>query len=141
MSVTITFLEQKTRGVPDTHASLHVPDGPLTPIPQETTSGKLRACRSTFRARESRETLGRPFPCVEAGDLYLIWIEERTEWIGFEYWETSEYEVYWSEHSVHLRGPYQLNARCAELIREAFGSPDIPSEAVLRTALAELETT
>jgi len=157
MTVTITFIEQTTRGVPDNYKDLSIPeDGKLEDIKEVRDSVTLmkynketKKCdtevteqliprRCTFRSLESRNSYGRPFPCVELGNLYMIWVEERGEWIGFEYYEKSDYEVYWSDHTVYLKGPFKLNDVCARLIQQACNRPDVSLEDILKTSPEEL---
>lgn len=84
----------------------------------------------------------RTFPAVNKGDLYMLWIEERGEWVGIKYefrGTNFEGEVYGFEEDIYTSGPFNLNDECTEMILRAYSNPSVPFDNVLLTSPTELE--
>ena len=97
--------------------------------------------KTVLRSQLSRDEYdGREFPCVQKGDLYLVWVEERREWVGIHIVrEEHIFDYPFSEHPVHALGPYSLNLQCGQAIQEAYSLQDINFAEILTTSPSELE--
>jgi len=83
--------------------------------------------------------LMRSFPAVEIYPFYMLWAEERGEWVGIKFhYLGCDTEVDGNTECIETAGPFKLNRKCAELIKQAYRSK-IPVEKILHTHPSELE--
>jgi len=81
----------------------------------------------------------RSFPAVDMDPFYMLWIEERREWIGITYHHGGSLtELDGTNEWIKASGPFKLSKKCAGLIRQAYGSI-IPDDEILLSPPSKLE--
>jgi hypothetical protein len=101
----IYFFESRESGVPDSYATLHIPDAGAFPAIPFQWDGKF-ASPSVVESQRERQQPGRSlkpkrvFPAMMVGIrgeqeqdiladrgpgcVYIVWVEERNEWVAFQ---------------------------------------------------------
>jgi hypothetical protein len=136
--ISIEIIEEHSFGHPNKDKSIDVPETgdigqlvddaeiPKTDAPKVTTFYQHIGC--------SVDATGyRSFPAVEMNPWYMLWISERGEWVGIKF----DYQGFTQEPDgnnewIETAGPFKLNQKCAELIRQAYKT-NVPLEKVLCT--------
>jgi len=143
----ITIIAAKIFGTPDEDLSIEIPfEGELTMDIDRIPEGEAK--KTEFKEHRGRqwgpspEDPHRSFPAVKIGDLYMIWIKGRHEWVGIKYIDkgtTFEGAWYGIDENIDTSGPYKLNRECARLILSAYNNTEVLEDYVLHTSPAELE--
>ncbi len=95
-------------------------------------------------------TCTRPLPAVRVFAeyspylFYMLWIEEREEWVGIEFkYAGSHFEDHMrgvEKDPPSASGPYKLNLDYAKLIKDAYKNQNIPLKEVLHTEPSKLKS-
>ncbi|MFH0949045.1 MAG: hypothetical protein V1802_00995 [Candidatus Aenigmatarchaeota archaeon] len=145
--IKITIIAEKSFGYRDEDLSINIPEeGDLDNIvsdenipkdrePKITTFTEYLGCTS----QKSNRHLVHSFPAVEVYPFYMLWIEKRNEWVGIKYhYLGCDSELDGITECIRTAGPYKLNQKHAELIRQAYKN-QIPIEEVLHASPFRLE--
>lgn len=148
----IRIIAETVFGEPDKDQSIEIPEEgelecKLDSTPDETpvvTKFTEHLCRRQHYPAVS-------FPAISLGNLYMIWVDERKEWVGIKYEFISRdpegsapgsgaiYQGY--DENVLSSGPYALDKEHTRKILEAYGISEgtLTLEQVLHTKPSELE--
>ena len=139
-AVEMIFIEEHAHGRPHGKALAIPVAAPLPPVPcrwDGHRAGVGTVCSGAWRSGPSL----RNFPAVFSGEITLVWVRERTEWVAFEEsWETpDEYAPTWyGDSRVSLDGPWSLDDSFGHALLHAFRAPiSLPAETARRTSPGE----
>jgi len=139
--VKITIISEQLRGYSNIDLSIEIPEtGEIVREKPFHPMGEPKITEFKEHHNWASKPL-RSFPAVRVGDFYMLWIEERKEWIGIEYREyPHHYEgaSYGIEENIEADGPFKLSEDWARLISEAFENSSLSLEEVLHTAPPQL---
>ena len=137
----ITIISEQLQGYSDIDLSIEIPEiGEIEEEKSFTLSGEPRITVFTEHYNWATKPL-RSFPAVQVGRFYMLWIEERKEWIGIEYEHRGHhYEgaLHGIEEDIEAHGPFKLNQDWAGLIARAYGNSSLSLEDVLHTEPSQL---
>jgi hypothetical protein len=134
----INIVEEHLKGQTDVDRSIYIPfEGiihrRITRIPE----GELWPQRFSGELDTWQD-----MPYLRKGNVFLLWVEERCEWVGIEYEKRGHHfegDLWGVEEDIYTDGPFQLNDDCARLILGVYGEPEIPFDRVLMTSPVELK--
>lgn len=162
----IYFFESRESGVPDSYTTLHIPDtGTLLPIPFQW-DGKYASMPTFIESQRNRQQPGqylkpeRVFPAVITGYghevkrdmlvnsksecVYIIWVEERNEWVVFSasYTHGRSDNYGYSDAYVDLLGPWAIDESHSRALISgylAYGLTDLAKVLITAPSVFERE--
>ncbi len=127
--IRIPIICKKLRGQSDADMSIIIPlKGNFKDYISNIPEGEPRITEFGGYDESAPEPL-RKFPAVQIGDFYMLWVEERKEWVGLKYYYLGSHfegDLQGVEEDAETSGPYRLEENCAKLIKKAYGNPNIP---------------
>lgn len=134
--IRIPIIAERLRDEPDDDCSVFVPTaGEIGPLAPPITGNPIRVEFDWDR------NYGRRFPAVQVGNFYMLWIDERRQWVGIFCSELSSHFEgdYWGrEVTLSVSGPYKLSEEHGRMILEAYSISSVSSCDVLITPPTEL---
>jgi hypothetical protein len=142
----IRLIAETSFGHKDDDLSVEVPDkGELTEILDCKNLPKIEPKRETFTeylgetGHRINSHMEESFPAVEMRPFYMLWMENRGEWVGIKFsYLGSTSELDGVTEYMETGGPYRLDRGCAKLIKRAYKSR-VPLENIIHTPPSELK--
>ena len=140
-AVHITIVASRVFGMNDADESIYIPGHEIEKEIKSISVGTVNITEfKEYHCRGMKSPWS--FPAVKKGNLYMIWITERDEWVGIEYEDRgSHYEgmIQGFDEDIYSAGPFKLNDECARLILKAYNNPSITIDEVLHTSPTKLK--
>ncbi|HLC73124.1 MAG TPA: hypothetical protein VJH20_00640 [Candidatus Nanoarchaeia archaeon] len=85
--VKVTIIAERPLGYPDADLSIDIPDSGVLPKEIDKVPSVVPELATFMESYgiHSPPINARSFTAVKAGNLYMLWIEERQEWVGIKY--------------------------------------------------------